>query len=202
MVEKIAIAVIASAISLLVGFMCGSLMYRTDFQKNEQLIIDAQTAQQQAEAAQLKTLADLESLTTEHVQLQTTLADRQETIFGLKNQIIILENSIETLINPPVEATETVEDVKIIKTFYGNGLKNTEQFSVKSPWLLRFKMIPSDREMGGYLGITVQKGDLAITGTNTDIADYWEESWVYRPGTFYLDIMGISCSWEIQIIQK
>jgi len=85
-----------------------------------------------------------------------------------------------------------------IATWSGRGTKNTEPFTVSSPWIISWSC--TGREYGS-LGIIVYRAgsnQLVNVAANVIGSDKGR-TWIYDSGQFYLQIIAANCSWAVGV---
>jgi hypothetical protein len=89
---------------------------------------------------------------------------------------------------------------RIIKTWQGNGEKNTDPFTITGPqWRISWKARQTYNGPGVFnLHISPHRvGDIGSIGTANGLGP--ESTYFYETGTFYLDITPVNTSWWIQV---
>jgi len=86
-----------------------------------------------------------------------------------------------------------------IATWSGRGTKNTEPFTVSSPWVISWSC--TEGEYGfGSLGICVcRPGSNQLVETVTVDGTDKGDTWIYDSGQFYLHIIAANCSWAVGV---
>ena len=91
----------------------------------------------------------------------------------------------------------------VVLTWSGNGVKNTETFTItNSPFTVSYSFMPD--YMANLFSITVTNVNGGESHLIANIVNNTSEksdmSYVYDKGTFYLEIMAVSGSYNISVV--
>ena len=93
---------------------------------------------------------------------------------------------------------------RIIGEWAGSGDKNTEPFTIsRSPWTIEWEKSPtSDISSLLLIEIYYPGADMWVDyiSSGTGLSFEADTGYIYKTGTFYLDISGLSCDWKVKVI--
>lgn len=119
--------------------------------------------------------------------------------------VLLLVGAVSTLNvvdDQPVNAGATMAAPTTWVTtheFKGSAYKRTEPFSATSPWRINWSCNPSGQYASTFsveLYDPTEHADLLVNGVNLAGGDV---TYVYRSGTFSLDIQSLNASWVVQV---
>lgn len=87
----------------------------------------------------------------------------------------------------------------VVKAWTGDGIKDTEQFTVGSEWRVDWDWTPSG-SFGGLIQIYIYdaQGQLVNLAANTQKAGA-DSSFQHRAGTYYLKVSAANGSWKVAV---
>lgn len=112
---------------------------------------------------------------------------------------------VSTPASQPIVQTPIVQPTPItLKEWSGTGNKNTETFHISSsPWTVEWLKTPTDSSP--LLMIEIYRPgeqtftDYISSGTSNPGIQA-DTGYIYETGTFYLNITGLSCNWDVKVI--
>lgn len=102
-------------------------------------------------------------------------------------------------INKSVQFTPAPGKWRIVKTWQGKGIKNTEQFDVSRQWRILWKSWKTD-DSGGIIQIFVYKEAGSLVGMAANQQDAGQDtSYFHEAGNFYLTVNSANLNWWVQV---
>jgi hypothetical protein len=104
----------------------------------------------------------------------------------------------------PATTTTSETEAQVIGEWSGSGDKNTEPFTIsKSPWTIEWEKHPTS-QTESLLQVFIYRPNadlwLDYVQSGTGINFETDTGYIYKTGTFYLNISGLSCSWKVRVV--
>lgn len=200
------IAILSAALAGFLGFSVGSLLDRPQEEEHAAAIRDLEKEYTSTLRRHSDTITQLteekQKLRQDWIKSHTSLTLREEILYAIQTDIDFARNFFGDKYHISLKSNNACES-QIVASWQGSGMKNTDTFKVTKPWLLKWHVIPGELESSN-LGISVMQ----ISGSESHPASSVSvdqpgpgESWIYESGTFYLEVTGPFCRWEISIVK-
>lgn len=90
--------------------------------------------------------------------------------------------------------------VRTTKSWSGRGMKNTEPFTVSSPWIISWSCTGGEHGFGSLGIIVYRAGSNRLVNVAANVMGADEgRTWIYESGQFYLQIIAANCSWAVAV---